>query len=222
MSDVRYAFSDPCGMEMIIMVIIQHLNNPFSVRNTGKHICPGTQCWCLSATTNRSVLVRDIGGDREARLSKVMKRVQCLQFNWDKLGWGRKSCSTLYLIPSPHLPFLSYPWHLLTLKRLGWKWSTYQSSLSPSWEKAWTFSLFMVSTPPFVFPPRSSHLYALCIFWGQPCGLICMINFIPVFIPIIRWTEHHSFSDSGLLTGKFHNVDSPEGEWGGLSHLGSH
>lgn len=41
MSDVRYAFSDPCGMEMIIMVIIQHLNNPFSVRNTGKHICPG-------------------------------------------------------------------------------------------------------------------------------------------------------------------------------------
>lgn len=42
MSDVRYAFSDPCGMEMIIMVIIQHLNNPFSVPNTGKHICQGT------------------------------------------------------------------------------------------------------------------------------------------------------------------------------------
>lgn len=42
MSDVRYAFSDPCGMEMIIMVIIQHLNNPFAVRNTGKHMCPGT------------------------------------------------------------------------------------------------------------------------------------------------------------------------------------
>lgn len=42
MSDVRYAFLDPCGMEMIIMVIIQHLNNPFSVQNTGKHICPGT------------------------------------------------------------------------------------------------------------------------------------------------------------------------------------
>lgn len=68
MSDVRYAFLDPCGMEMIIMVIIQHLNNPFSVQNTGKHICPGTWCWCLSATTN--MLVRDIGGDGEARRGK--------------------------------------------------------------------------------------------------------------------------------------------------------
>lgn len=153
MSDVRYAFSDPCGMEMIIMVIIQHLNNPFSVRNTGKHICPGTRCWCLSATTNTSVLVRDIGGDREARLGKVMKRVQCLQFSWDKLGWGRKSCSTLYPIASPfsfYLPFLSYPWHLLTLKRLGWEWSTYQSSLSPSCETAWTF-LSLWFLPLFLF-----------------------------------------------------------------------
>lgn len=29
MSGVRYAFSDPCGMEMIIMVIIQRLNTQF-------------------------------------------------------------------------------------------------------------------------------------------------------------------------------------------------
>lgn len=29
MSGVRYAFSDPCGMEMIIMVIIQRLNTRF-------------------------------------------------------------------------------------------------------------------------------------------------------------------------------------------------
>ena len=34
MSDVRYAFLDPCGMEMIIMVIIQHLNNPFFLSRT--------------------------------------------------------------------------------------------------------------------------------------------------------------------------------------------
>lgn len=113
MSDVRYAFSDPCGMEMIIMVIIQHLNNPFSVRNTGKHICPGTWCWCLSATTNMSVLVRDIGGDREARLGKGMKRVQCLQFNWDKLSQGRKSCFTLYPIPS------SFSYYLCTFPLLS-------------------------------------------------------------------------------------------------------
>lgn len=55
MSDVRHAFSDPCGMEMIIMVIIQRLNNPVSVWNTGKHIYPGTRCCCLSATINMNV-----------------------------------------------------------------------------------------------------------------------------------------------------------------------
>lgn len=35
-----------------------------------------------------------------------------------------------------------------------------------------------------------ASFYALCIFRGQPCGLICMINFTPMFIPIICWTEH--------------------------------
>lgn len=155
MSDVRYAFSDPCGMAMIIMVIIQHLNNPFSVRNTGKHICPGTWCWCLSATTNMSVLVRDIGGDREVRGDKVMKIVQCLQFD---LVEGERVA-----VPCAQFPLLSlssYPWLILALKRLGWKWSRYQSSLSPSWGRAgWGpgFSLFMVSSPLFVFPPRSVH-----------------------------------------------------------------
>lgn len=82
MSDVRYAFLDPCGMEMIIMVIIQHLNNPFSMWNTGKHICPGTRCRCLSATINMRVLVRDIGGDMEARRGKSDEESrECLQFN---------------------------------------------------------------------------------------------------------------------------------------------
>lgn len=78
MSDVRYAFSDPGGLEMIIMVIIQHLNNPFSLRNTGMHICPGTRCWCLSAATNTIVLVGDTARAGEARRRKVMERVRRL------------------------------------------------------------------------------------------------------------------------------------------------
>lgn len=164
MSDVRYAFSDPCGMEMIIMVIIQHLNNPFSVRNTRKHICPGTWCWCLSATTNMSVLVRDIGGDREARRGKVMKRVRRLQSNWDKnLVEGEGVAAPCCPIPwFLSLTSCCYPWLLLALKRCGWKWrSRYQSSLSPSRGRtgpAWAFPSSCALFPLFfVFPPRPVH-----------------------------------------------------------------
>lgn len=74
MSDVRYAFSDPGGMEMIIMVIIQHLNNAFSVQNTGKPFCPGTWCWCLFVTTNIECVSRGYRRRRGTRRGKVMKK----------------------------------------------------------------------------------------------------------------------------------------------------
>lgn len=227
MSDVRYAFSDPCGMEMIIMVIIQHLNNPFSVRNTGKHICPGTWCWCLSATTNMSVLVRDIGGDREARRGKVMKRVRRLQSNWDKNlvegeGVAAPRC------PIPWFLSLSccYPWLLFSIKELWLEMEEQVSVIFISQQgEDWLgpgFPLLLCFIPPlFCFPTTScASFYALCIFWGQPCGLICMINFILVFIPIIRRTEHPPLPPPcpvprlcSPMTGEMQCYGWPEVEW---------
>lgn len=61
-----------------------------------------------------SVLVRDIGGDREVRGDKVMKIVQCLQFD---LVEGERVA-----VPCAQFPLLSlssYPWLILALKRLG-------------------------------------------------------------------------------------------------------
>lgn len=96
---------------------------------------------------------------------KAMKIVQCLQFSCDKLALP------CFPIPLSFLSAFSYPWFLLALKRLGWKWSRYQSSLSPSWGRAGScpgFPLFMVSSPLFCFPTTfCASFYALCIFWGQ-------------------------------------------------------
>lgn len=94
----------------------------------------------------------------------------------------------------PLLSFSSSPVLLFALKRFGWKWSRYHSSLSPSWGSAGSgpgFPHFMFSFLLLCFLATScASFYALCIFRGPLCGLICMINFIPVFIPIIRGTEH--------------------------------
>ena len=107
MSDVRYAFSDPCGMEMIIMVIIQHLNNRFFYAEHWEAHLPRDLMLvfaCLSATTNISVLVRDLEENKKMRQGKMMKRVRFLHFNWDKLGSGRKSsCSFPHCFLAPIL-----------------------------------------------------------------------------------------------------------------------
>lgn len=44
------------------------------------------------------------------------------------------------------------------------------------------FPYFMASSLTFVFPTRPAFFNALCIFLAGPCSLLCMINFIPIFM----------------------------------------
>lgn len=44
------------------------------------------------------------------------------------------------------------------------------------------FPYFMASSLTFVFPTRPAFFNALCIFLAGQCGLLCMINFIPIFM----------------------------------------
>lgn len=44
------------------------------------------------------------------------------------------------------------------------------------------FPYFMASFLTFVFPTRPAFFNALCIFLAGPCSLLCVINFIPVFM----------------------------------------
>lgn len=124
-----------------------------------------------------------------------MKRVPCLQFNPDKLGQGRRvavPCGQFFLFS-----LSSYPRLLLALKRLGWKWSTYQSFLSPSWG--------MVGQGPGFFFSLSLWFLSLLLFSYHVLGItLCTLYFLRpalwfnmhdkfyscVHIPIICWTEH--------------------------------
>lgn len=140
-----------------------------------------------------------------------MKIVRCLQFNRDKLGRGRKSCCTLGSMPSPFSLLLSLV--PLSIKEIGLKVEQISVIFISQLGEGWLgpgHSSFYGFFPSFCFPTTfRASFYALCIFWGQLCGLICMINFIPMFIPIIRWTEH-PLPDSALLTGKCQAMDGQQ------------
>lgn len=164
MSDVRYAFSDPCGMAMIIMVIIQHLNSSLSLRaslQSTSALGPGVDVYF--ATTYFSTLVRDIGGDRESNAE-----VPGLQFNCGKFGGGGKSCCTLYTlsIPSPFSLLLSLA--PLSIKEIGLKVEQisviFISQLGEGWLRPGLSSLYGFS-PSFCFPTvLCASFYALTIF----------------------------------------------------------
>lgn len=131
-----------------------------------------------------------------------MKKFQLLQFSRGNTGEVRSCCTLLYI------PFSS-PWLLVALKRLGWKWSRYQSSLSPCWGRVVSslgFRLFAPPFHPFVFPVVAPVPWLLMHFpfRGWPCALICMMNFTPTFI--ICRAEHPSLK-LAPPAGKCHTVD---------------
>lgn len=103
---------------------------------------------------------RGCGRRRGGEAGWGKEEVPCLQFSCGKLGGGIRVA--VHCSQFPLLTLCSYPWFLLALKRLAWKWSRYQSSLSPRWGRAGSgpgFLLFMAFSLSFLF----SH-NALCLF----------------------------------------------------------
>lgn len=108
MSDVRYAFSDPCGMAMIIMVIIQHLNSSLSPCITAKHICPGTRCWCLFCHH----ILQHLSQGYRRRQGKQRRSARSAIQLW-KIWWrGERVAVRCTRSQFPLLSLCSYPWLL--------------------------------------------------------------------------------------------------------------
>lgn len=169
-----------------IIVIILSLNSVW--RNPRKRMSPGTRKMFIC-------------NNQRYRMNALFS----FQLNSAEMNLV-ESC--LFCIKSPLLIFwLPLAW-LLSTKGMQLDGDAEQnhSFLSPRWGRMasaraflglWPFPSLLFSTHVLLF-----FFYVPCVFHGMPCFLICMINFIPVFMPLLRWTDsfqglaHFSYGDS--------------------------
>lgn len=65
------------------------------------------------------------------------------------------------------------------------------SFLSPRWGRLASARAFLGLWPllSLLFSTHVLLFYAPCFFRAMACCLICLINFIPIFMPLLRWTD---------------------------------
>lgn len=126
------------------------------------------------------------------------EEVPCLQFCCGKLGGGIRVA--VHCSQFPLLTLCSYPWFLLALKRLAWKWSRYQSSLSPRWGRAGSglgFLLFMAFSLSFLFSHNALCLFLCTLYIPRPALWFNMHDKFYSYVHthyLLDWTP--PFSDS--------------------------